>query len=152
MKTRCFVFIVAAILCAAPDARAQDRGFGLGVIMGEPTGVSGKGWISSRSAIDAGLAWSFRGSGYLDAHMDYLWHFHDLTNTNEQVIPYLGIGGRITGFRSAATAGVRVAGGLSWLPEGAPLDVFIELVPIVDVAPETRLSANGGVGLRFYFR
>ena len=152
MKWRRRVSLAAAILFIVSSARSQERGFGMGVIMGEPTGVSAKGWVSSRSAIDAGLAWSFRGDGYIHAHMDYLWHFHDLTNVAQQVIPYIGIGGRITGLRSAATAGVRVAGGLSWLPDGAPIDVFIELVPIVDLAPETRLSADGGIGARFYFR
>jgi len=152
MKYRNIPTLAVATLLLAFPVRSQEKGFGVGVIMGEPTGVSAKGWLSSRSAIDAGLAWSFRGSGYIHAHMDYLWHFHDIAATTDQVMPYIGIGGRITGLRSAATAGVRVAGGLSWLPGGAPLDVFIELVPIVDLVPETRLSSNGGIGARFYFR
>ena len=152
MRCRRCVSLAAAILMIVATGRSQEKGFGMGVIMGEPTGVSAKGWLSSRSAIDGGLAWSFRGDGYIHAHMDYLWHFQDITNSTQQVMPYIGMGGRITGLRSAATVGVRVAGGLSWLPDGSPLDVFLEFAPIVDLVPETRLSANGGIGARFYFR
>jgi hypothetical protein len=152
MKYRVRLTLVTLILFAAGTAVSQERGFGIGVMMGEPTGVNGKGWISSRSALDGGLAWSFRGDGYLHAHMDYLWHFTDVINSTQQVIPYLGIGGRLTGFRSAAVVGVRVAGGLAWLPSGSPLDVFVEVAPIVDIIPETRASANAGVGVRIFFR
>ncbi len=149
-KCRFYMSVAGTILCLVLPARSQESGFGIGVMMGEPTGVSAKGWVSSQSAIDGGLAWSFRGNGYIHAHVDYLWHFQDLTNTSQPVIPYIGVGGRMTGLRSAATAGIRVAGGLSWLPAGAPIDVFVELVPVVDLAPETRLSADGGIGARFY--
>ncbi|MBI3766102.1 MAG: hypothetical protein HY277_06330, partial [Ignavibacteriales bacterium] len=38
---------------------SQDRGFGIGILIGEPTGVSVKGWLNATNAIDAGVAWSF---------------------------------------------------------------------------------------------
>jgi hypothetical protein len=146
------LFVIAMIACVACGAQAQGRGFGLGIIMGEPTGLSAKGWVSSRGAIDAGLAWSFRGQGFLHAHMDYLWHFQDVINTRHQLMPYVGLGGRIWGNNGRAIAGLRVAGGLSWLPADTPLDVFVEIAPVVDLTPETEASVNGGVGIRFYFR
>jgi hypothetical protein len=152
MRYQGCLVLTALVLFSVGTSTAQERGFGIGVMMGEPTGLSAKGWITSRSAFDGGLAWSFRGDGYMHAHMDYLWHFTEVINSTQQVIPYLGIGGRLTGFRSAATVGVRVAGGLAWLPSGSPLDVFVEIAPIVDIVPETRASANAGVGLRIYFR
>lgn len=145
--------MVAMIVLATYAADAQGRGFGLGVILGEPTGISAKGWVSPRGAIDAGLAWSMRREGFLHAHMDYLWHFKDIVNTEQQVIPYIGVGGRIFGNNNgSAVAGVRIAGGISWLPVDTPLDVFLEIAPIVDLTPETQTSVNGGVGIRFYFR
>lgn len=143
---------IIAVLLAATSAASQEKGFGLGVVLGEPTGISAKGWVSPRGALDAGLAWSTRGTGYVHAHMDYLWHFKEVVNTSQQVLPYLGIGGRILGSRNTAIAGVRIAGGVAWLPAGAPLDVFLEIAPIVDLAPATELSVDGGIGIRFFFR
>jgi hypothetical protein len=140
-----FIFIVDAA------AHAQGRGFGLGVIMGEPTGLSAKGWVSPRGALDAGLAWSFRRDGFLLAHADYLWHFHDVVNTEQRVIPYIGIGGRFGAKDGESIAGIRIAGGLSWWPEGVPIDVFLEIAPVLDLTPATEMSANGGIGVRFFF-
>lgn len=145
-------YIVALFALVASAAAAQDRGFGLGVILGEPTGVSAKGWISSRTAFDAGLAWSFRRAGYLHVHMDYLWHFQDVVTTSQQVIPYIGIGGRVGARDNSAIVGVRIPFGISWIPTNAPIDVFLEIAPIMDLTPETDFNANGGIGVRFYFR
>ena len=144
--TAIMIFMLASVVAA------QERGFGLGVILGEPTGVSAKGWISSRTAFDAGFAWSFRRSGYLHVHADYLWHFADVVNTSQQVLPYIGIGGRIGARDNAAIVGVRVPFGMLWIPTNAPIDVFLEIAPIVDLSPETEINANGGIGVRLYFR
>ncbi len=45
-------------------AVAQDRDFGIGVIIGEPTGISAKLWTSPVNALDFGLGWSVRGRSY----------------------------------------------------------------------------------------
>ena len=130
---------------------AQDRGFGLGILIGEPTGVSAKQWLSGRNAFDLGLAWSFRRSGFFHVHADYLWHFPDAIKGTERFIPYAGVGGRLGARREDILIGVRVVGGLAWWPRKAPIDVFLEIAPIVDLAPATQLSANGGIGIRFFF-
>lgn len=132
-------------------AVAQDRGFGLGIILGEPTGISGKYWTSSRNAIDGGLAWSFRNHGYFHAHADYLWHFSDLSQTRERFVPYIGIGGRIGAESESARLGVRIVGGIAFLPRNTPLDIFLEIAPILDLAPATEMRLNGGIGIRFFF-
>jgi hypothetical protein len=136
----------------AASGLAQDRGFGLGVILGEPTGLSGKYWTSSNNAIDAGLAWSFRHDGFLHVHADYLWHFPLHTETDERFTFYTGVGGRFGIVSHDALVGVRVVGGFAFWPKNTPLDIFAEIAPIIDLAPATELSANGGVGIRFFFR
>ena len=135
----------------ASDAGAQTTGFGLGVILGEPSGISGKSWLNQRSAIDGGLSWSFRGDGSFHIHADYLWHFHDAVESTERFVPYVGIGGRLA-TTSDAVIGVRIPVGLLWWPKGAPVDVFVEIVPILDLAPATEFHGNGGIGARYYFQ
>lgn len=144
-----------ALVCllAAGPARlvAQDRGAGAGIILGEPTGLSGKLWVSDRNALDAGLSWAFGRSGYFTIHADYLWHFADLLRSSERLVPYAGIGGRFGVPREKGLLGVRVPVGLTFWPRGVPLDVFLEVAPILDLIPATELSGNAGIGARYFF-
>ncbi len=43
----CLTCITVMMLLAFSGVKAQEKGFGLGVIVGEPTGISAKGWIST---------------------------------------------------------------------------------------------------------
>lgn len=127
---------------------------GLGVILGEPTGVSFKHWVSQKSAIDAAFAWSFAGRGdELHLHADYLWHtpLKSADPAVRRTSFYIGVGGRAR-FENDFRVGVRVPIGLAHFIKDAPLDIFIEVAPILDLVPATDMSANGGIGLRYYFR
>ncbi len=130
-----------------------SRPNGLGMIIGEPTGISFKHWISRKNAFDAGFAWSFAGRGdELHIHADYLWHT-PLRSTDPAVRRtdfYIGVGGRVR-FENDSRVGARVPLGLVHFIKDTPLDVFIEVAPIMDLAPETEVSANGGIGLRYFF-
>ncbi len=146
------VYLILLFVVTVSSSYAQRRGFGLGVVVGEPTGVSAKGWISPRGAVDGAIAWSTWGDGYVDAHVDYLWHFDDIARTDQQVLPYIGVGGRVLGWRDRSRVGLRIPAGFDWLPSHTPLDVFLEVAPIVDLAPGTDLNMNGGIGVRIFFR
>jgi hypothetical protein len=145
------LLLATLVLAGVVSLRSQDRGFGLGVILGEPTGVSGKSWVSSLNAVDVGVAWSFKGSGYLHLHADYLWHFPQALPATERFVPYAGVGGRM-GLSSSVVVGVRGVGGLAWWPQGVPLDVFAEIAPVFDLAPATAFSLMGGIGIRYFFQ
>jgi hypothetical protein len=143
--------VVLCLLAGCVSAlRAQDRGFGLGIILGEPTGLSAKMWLSPRNAVDAGLAWSFHRNGFLHIHADYLWHFPGAINSTERLVLYAGLGGRL-GTSREGVFGVRVPLGLAWWPRGVPLELVVEVVPGMDLLPATDFEMQGGLGLRWYF-
>lgn len=48
--------------------------------------------------------------------------------------------------------GIRIPVGVSYEFPSAPFDVFGEIAPIVDLAPETELAFNAGVGVRVWLR
>ncbi len=150
MKNRLLIVLVLACGFAA-NTFSQDKGFGLGVILGEPTGVSAKYWLNAKNAIDGGLAWSFKGSGFLHVHGDYLWHFSDVFKSSERFVLYTGPGVRFGGGKGGGVFGVRVVGGIGYWPKGAPMDIFAELAPVVDLAPSTRATFNAGIGARYFF-
>ncbi len=150
---RYFFFVLCFLFVFITSSLSQDHGFGIGIIIGEPTGISMKGWLSGTTAIDGGLAWSFVRNGSFHIHADYLWHSFDVFHTEERVPLYYGIGGRIkTEHQEDARLGVRVVVGVGYLFRDAPVDLFLEIAPIVDLAPSTELEVNAGFGARFWFK
>ena len=156
MRSITFVLTGILILLALcrTSGRAQEKGFGLGIVMGEPTGVSMKGWTTETNAIDAGVAWSFRSASSFHLHADYLWHNYGVFRTAERIPLYYGIGGRVKIGRQGEDTrfGIRVVVGVDYEARSAPVDVFLELAPVMDLTPGTELTANGGLGVRFWFR
>lgn len=157
-----FVLLVVSIGSWAAPAAAADVGsrtWELGVILGEPTGLSAKYWLSPNTAFDLGAAWSFGDDGHFHIHGDYLYHNFDIFKVDSGSLPlYFGIGGRIrfddddSGHENDGTrVGLRLVLGLEYLVEAYPMSVFFEIAPIVDLAPETVGSMNGGLGIRYVF-
>lgn len=147
------VLMLGTVLWCRP-AGAQDKGFGLGVILGEPTGISFKGWISGSSAIDGGLAWSFvRGSSF-HVHVDYLLHNFDVIKATDTRVPlYYGVGGRIkTADKEDAKVGIRGVIGIAYFVPRAPVDIFLEVAPVLDLTPSTEVVVNAGLGARYFFQ
>jgi len=142
--------LLTVVMAAASPALAGD--FGLGIILGEPTGVSFKQWLTDRNAIDAAAAWSFGNVSAFHAHMDYLYHGplgdHSLS---EGMLYYVGIGGRFKATEGDSRIGVRIPLGLDYLFYDTPIDLFFEVAPILDLAPETEFRMNGSLGLRYFF-
>jgi hypothetical protein len=127
--------------------------FGAGIIIGDPTGLSAKWWLSENHAIDMALAWDLSGNDdRLEAHADYLWHFPlHIPEMRGRLPLYMGVGGRLlTGHD--AHAGVRVPFGICYLFPQVPVELFAEITPLLDLTPDTDFSVNGGVGARFYFK
>lgn len=148
-------FIAAAILAVmlyCGPAFAQE-GFGVGVIIGEPTGLSFKGWLDGSTAIAGAAAWSFGRHDSLHMHADYLVHKYGVFRAVRGKLPvYYGIGARVKFDEPDTRFGIRIPVGISYLFGSDPLDVFLEIAPVVDIAPATDVNFNGGLGIRYYFR
>jgi hypothetical protein len=130
---------------------AQDEGFGLGVILGEPSGISFKSWLGHKTAMAGGAAWSFENRGSVHFHLDYLFHDFDFIEVEKGTWTfYYGIGGRVR-TRTKTRVGVRIPLGLSYLFEETPIEIFMEIAPILDLTPRTDFYFSGGIGARYYF-
>ncbi len=133
-------------------AFAQDRGLGLGVILGEPSGVSGKSWLSNKTALAGAVAWSLEGEEALHVHLDHLFHdFNSMPVEEGTLALYYGFGGRIK-FADKGTVSVRIPLGMNYWFENAPIDFFLEIVPMLDLIPNTEFNFNGGIGVRYFFK
>ncbi|MBL7112281.1 MAG: hypothetical protein ISS19_10120 [Bacteroidales bacterium] len=147
MKKLLLTFIVSLF---ALGIYAQDSGFGIGVMAGEPTGISAKLWMSRSTAADFGVAWSI--DSYLHVHGDFVMHKFDLINVSKGELPvYIGLGARILFTDPDLSIGVRVPVGLDYHFSSAPFDLFFELVPIMNLTPATEFDFNAAIGFRYFF-
>lgn len=182
------------VLSLSAAAWAGGKSFGLGVMLGDPTGLSAKLWTSTSTALDFGVGWSGYGRGrygywdpacenlayyrknvgYCDdqiidgrrgfgpyddygwrvfhLHADYLFHNFDVIRSTERFPLYYGPGLNINYWDyDFLQMGVRGVLGIAWMPRTAPMDLFIELVPVLEIYPTTDVDVSGGIGGRFYF-
>src|SRR5258706_13674201 len=142
-----FTSLVLALAAVPASASASEvgtsRNFGLGGILGLPTGLSIKYYFNERHALDAALGLGFLGGQNFSVHVDYLFQF-PITKTSAFDLPfYVGIGGRLVtwfndeprkffgGSDSTGRVGVavRVPLGVAFNLNRVPVDIFIELVP-----------------------
>lgn len=162
MQKRIFLIVLVVVLLSGfTPVRGGD--LGLGIIIGEPTGLSSKLWLSPKSAVDGGLAWSFEGHGSLYLHLDYLRHDFNLIHVDKGKLPlYYGIGGRLLFLEGSRWwrdphvshefhFGLRIPVGLEYILSGNKVGLFLEIAPVLDLTPSTELDVNGGIGIRYFF-
>lgn len=128
--------------------------FGLGIMLGEPTGLSGKYWLNDKLAIDGAAGWSFYDDSEFYLHSDLLVHKFDLIPVKKGKLPFYVGAGAFVRFRDEHhdnEAGIRVPVGLDYLFENAPVDIFVEFAPGIDLTPSTRADFSGGIGIRYWF-
>jgi hypothetical protein len=133
---------------------AQDKDYGIGIILGEPSGLSGKYWLNNTNALDFGLGFSFTNfnNNRIQLNCDYLWNNYDFFKTSEKLIIYYGPGIKIlTGGSNDAKLGIRGVAGVGWFIKDAPIDMFFEVAPVIYMIPGTIFKIDVGIGARYFF-
>jgi hypothetical protein len=143
---------------------AQQRSFGLGVIVGEPTGVSAKLWTSPTRAFVFGAGWSiggdrigayngnYDGGGRIHFHADYLLHMMNVFSSDGQYPMFYGVGLRLnTGGGYYNSFAVRFIAGIAWQPLDSSIDIFLEFVPSLQLTSDSKFGLDSAVGARYYF-
>jgi hypothetical protein len=156
--------MVFAYVCISLNINyAQDGKLALGVILGEPTGLSAKLWTSNISAFDFGFGRSiggdrinnndihFDGSSRYHFHFDYLLHDFSAVGSTGQYPIYYGVGARFnSGGGYDNSLAVRFVVGLAWMPHDTPIDMFIEFVPSLQLTSKPGFAIDSALGLRYY--
>lgn len=161
-------------------ARGRTKGFqanktfGLGLELGQPTGLNGKYFLSESGALDFGIGWIYRHYYYGDGfhlYADYLWHPTSLVSASAFELPlYIGAGLRYWDFDycdrgictyGGSAIGIRVPVGISFDFNNVPLDIFIQLVPVIDFIngdyydryrDRAHLGIDLSAGIRYWFK
>lgn len=124
---------------------------GIGIIAGNPTGISFKHFTSTVTAIDAAAAWSFDDE-WVMVHADYLFHsFGDIEVDKGQLPWYYGLGGWVAFGDDDTFIGGRLPVGLEYLFADNDIDLFLEVAAALAIVPDTDFHVDGAVGVRFFF-
>jgi hypothetical protein len=161
---------LVALLAAQPSASAAEPAgatsgpFGMGLMVGSPTGITVKIYLAKGHAIDAGVGGALLVPG-LQVHADYLVHPVMLRTDASFFLPlYAGGGVRVLQhLRSAGRSddvhvGARGVVGLLFDLREVPLDIFLETALIVDLfldghdSPDHHwIDLDVSAGVRYYF-
>jgi hypothetical protein len=160
----------AAALTA--NATPASEGFGIGVILGSPSGLSLKIPASPANSINVIAGWDLDdndgrwendeccSSFYIGG--DYIFYNYNLIRVNQGRMPlYYGPGlnasfwngpnGPNDDDNDNFRIGLRIALGLEYQFATAPFDIFVEIAPGVTVVPATYAYVSAGIGTRFFF-
>jgi len=149
-------------LAPAAAAAQQDRDFGLGLIIGDPTGVSMKGFLSEEMAIDGAVGFELIHGDDLGLHLDVLWHFPIKQWDSAALDLYLGVGPAL-GFHNHGRGrdddhddndihiGARGPFGLAVMFNPARFDVFLEVAAKLWLVEKVNFDLDAAIGGRYWF-
>ena len=150
MILRLFYISILGLLFAS-FAICQGHGLGIGLMIGEPTGISCKGWVTNSGAIQLGVGWpSTSHTGGTAVSVEYLWHSHVFRSRESFPLSY-GLGAIVGASNDINIFGLRGAFGIAWWPRGSSLDVFLELNPTIYLKPASSFEFDFGFGARYFF-
>lgn len=134
-------------LFAISSVKAGD--LGLGAAIGNPTGVTAKYWLNNQNAIDGVIGWHLY-DGSFQLHTDYLWHRFDVFKKSSfRMDLHFGAGLRLVS--PYGKFGFRAPVGLSHEFKKPDIEAFVELAPILNLAPGTSVDLDFLIGARYYF-
>jgi len=157
------LLLSASIAAAAPPPalEGEARGIGLGLVAGDPSGLSLAYRPPDASAyLQAAAGWSVSDEN-LSFNVDYLYTVTTFASPDDPALTfpvYVGIGGRlrlgqdsaISEVSRANSVGARIPVGIAFTPQNVAIDVYLEAVPTLIVLPETKIKVGGGIGIRVY--
>jgi hypothetical protein len=123
---------------------------GLGIVIGEPSGLNGQFFWSSRSAIDVTAAWSWR--DWLFTAVDYQRYDYIMDAPREWKWTY-GVGGYLTFPESDdGTFGLRIPLGLRYHFPHSNIAVWGEFAPALEILPDTSPQLQAGIGITYWIQ
>lgn len=149
------VITTVLIICSLTfleHAQAQDRTFGIGGIIGDPDGISMKAWFSESTALAGAVSMNLGDDGsWLLVQADFLKQNTIVTWEEALLQTHFGGGLQIVSGDYVDNIALRAPIGIDVNAIDAPMEIFMEVVPTIDVDPEVYFYFSGAMGFRYYF-
>jgi hypothetical protein len=151
------LLVVTVTTAAFADGRVDKGAIGVGLVLGEPTGICAKLYLKDDQAVAVTAGAAFIKGG-LSVTGDYLFHPFILQEKESFVMPfYVGPGLRMidySGDTGYFAIGLRAVAGLLFDFKQAPLDAFVEVGGVLEYGFSGHGAGgalNVGAGVRYYF-
>lgn len=128
---------------------------GIGIFLGQPTGITFEMDLSQTSWLDFKAAWNLAGGNggssiLLQGNYEYAFPGM-VTMGEESFTPFVGVGAMLSVYDGGIGLGARVPAGVSYRFRTVPVELFIELGLDVYLVPATDIGFSGGLGARYRF-
>ena len=144
-------FLAVLLTFSIPRAATSFDGFGLGFMIGSPSGVSGSLPLGGNQAVHAAVGYDLNGPLALRVVADYVWFKPEIIPVESgRISAYFGPGG-VAELSGDASIGIRAVGGLDYRFAQAPVQIFLEFGPGIRILPDTEADATAGLGARYFF-
>lgn len=168
-------FLLAVVACTslmATGARASEvaesKKFGIGGVLGQPTGFTLKYHFTPNHALTAAVGIGFYYGHNFHMHVDYGYHFKLVSAADFDLVLWVGGGIKFFYFfyrdyrpywdrdwqyheYRREGLGLRVPVGIGFNLNKVPLEVFFELAPGIAFLPWVDFFMDAVVGVRYYF-
>lgn len=135
--------------------KSADGPIGIGIFLGQPTGVTFEMDLSSSSWVDFKAAWNLAGpkGGYsILLQGNYEYAFPGMFAIEKELFtPFVGGGAVVDINDTNVIFGVRVPAGVAYRFRNIPLELFLEAGLDVYLFPTFSLGGSGGLGARMRF-
>ncbi len=145
------VSLLIVFLTSVSTLYAQSKDLAIGVMVGDPTGVSVRFSHETDRSLTGGAGLSMGGSE-VTFQGNHIWIHRDaLYWQGETAFDfYWGAGGRIE-FDDDIELGVRAPFGLMKSVLDQKAEIFAEVAPVIQIVPKTKFSPELFVGFRYFF-
>ena len=159
LSTTTLEFTVKKLICLlalvlSTNLWAAGGANGLGIVFGDPSGITFQHKLNERQFADFYFAYNWDDEVMFIG--DYKFRLPGLFPSDVPVMPYVGIGAYLKvedkkHHNDDLALGVRIPLGVEWKIPEAPITLFGELVPALQVIEKTDGDFQAGIGGRYFF-
>jgi hypothetical protein len=145
----CFYFLFFSFSTGFAETGRSSGG--LGIILGNPTGISIKFLDNGATHFNAALSWSFDKDSYFHIHGDYIFSKYNLAHSGRRTNLQTFIGFGVQVETRHDNLALRLPLGIAYNFTDIPIDTFIELVPALELIPATDFHLGIALAIRYLF-
>jgi hypothetical protein len=147
-------YLLLAAFLFTGSAYAND-GTSLGLVLGNPNGISARHWLSEEHSIEGAAGWAVSRSRF-QVNGNFLWNQPGAVSIGDQAFDlFYGAGVSLRTKSGSANNevvfGPRVPIGLSHDFANPDIEVFAEAALNIGIIPSSDLYLDANLGVRFYF-
>lgn len=135
------------------SALAKGPGpLGVGVVLGQPSGITARYRLKSNRSVDANIAWSMNSPGYVAISSDYLFEVKNFAHIDQATFDlHYGLGAAIVTASGFTGIGARAPVGVSYFFKDPAVQIYLEISGLLTLVPDSDFWIHGALGARYYF-